>query len=92
MVKGSGSSQSNNSDREQMGDVGRIPMETTVEVREDLPEELAESNWSMKAGYEWVAADVRTQYFIFLWSQARRSHFYTSDGSTKFPFFWTGNP
>jgi len=34
---------------EQLEDVGRIPMETTVEVREDPPEELAESNWSAKA-------------------------------------------
>ena len=24
--------------------------------------------------------------------QAGRSHFYTTDGNTKFPFFWTGNP
>ena len=33
-------------------------MERVVEVREDPPEELAESNWPAKAGYEWVAADV----------------------------------
>jgi len=46
---GRGSSQSNSSDMEQLEDVGRIPMETTVEVREDPPEELAESNWSAKA-------------------------------------------
>ena len=23
--------------------------------------------------------------------QVGRSHFYTADGNTKFPFFWTGN-
>jgi len=42
-------------------------METIVEVREDPPEELVESNWPVKAGYEWVATDVRTQYSIFRW-------------------------
>jgi len=30
------------------GMVGGIPMETVREVREDPPEELAESNWSAK--------------------------------------------
>ena len=48
-----------------MGSVGRIPMERVVETREDLPEELAESNWPAKTGYEWVAADVRTQRSLF---------------------------
>jgi len=33
-------------------------METTVEVREDLPKELVEINWPAKAGYEWVMMDV----------------------------------
>ncbi|QCD83259.1 hypothetical protein DEO72_LG2g3602 [Vigna unguiculata] len=55
---GSESSQSGGSDGEQPGNVGRIPMERTVEVRKDTPEELAESSWPAKAGYEWVAADV----------------------------------
>jgi len=41
---GDGNSQSTSSDREQMGGVGRISMETTTEVREDPLEELAESN------------------------------------------------
>jgi len=35
-------------------------MERVVEVREDPPEELAESSWPTKTGYEWVAVDVRT--------------------------------
>jgi len=48
-------------------------METTVEVSEDLPEELAESNWPAKAGYEWVAVGVRTQYSIFRWSRLLKS-------------------
>jgi len=39
--------------------VGRIPMETVTEVREDPFEEIAESNWPAKAGYEWIAVDVR---------------------------------
>jgi len=38
--------------------VGRIPMETVPEVREDPPEEMAESNWPAKAGYEWIGTDV----------------------------------
>jgi len=46
------------SDREELRNVGMIPMERTVEVREDPLEELAESSWLAKAGYEWVAADV----------------------------------
>jgi len=35
--------------------VGRIPMETITEVREDPPKEIVESSWSAKAGYDWVA-------------------------------------
>ncbi|QCD79012.1 hypothetical protein DEO72_LG1g2649 [Vigna unguiculata] len=56
-VELSGGSHSNSNDREQIGDLGRIPMETIVEVREDPPEELVESNWPVKARYEWVATD-----------------------------------
>ena len=40
------------------GMVGRFPMETVTEVREDPLKELAESNWPAKGGYGWVAADV----------------------------------
>jgi len=47
------------------GMVGRIPMETVTEVREDPPEELAESNWPAKGGYGWVAAEVRNQSSLF---------------------------
>jgi len=32
--------------------VGKIPMETVTEVREDPPKEMAEGNWPAKAGYE----------------------------------------
>jgi len=53
--------------------VGRIPMETVTEVREDPPEEIAESNWSAKAGYDWVAADVRNQSSLFRWSRLLNS-------------------
>jgi len=70
---GSGSSQSGSNDREQPGNMGRIPMERTVEVREDPPKELVESSWPAKVGYEWVAADVRTQYSIFWWSRLLKS-------------------
>jgi len=48
-------------------------MERVVEVREDPPEELAESNWPAKTGYEWVAADVPTQQSLFQWSHLLRS-------------------
>jgi len=70
---GSGSSRADNSDREEIGNVGRIPMERVVEVREDPPEELAESSWPAKARYEWVAADVRTQQSLFRWSRLLKS-------------------
>jgi len=40
-------------------------MERVVEVREDPPEELAESNW--------VAADMRTQRSLFRWSRLLKS-------------------
>jgi len=42
-----------------------IPMETVREVREDPPEELAESDWPAKGGYGWAAADVRNQSSLF---------------------------
>ena len=32
--------------------MGRIPMETVIEVREDPPEEIVEGNWPAKAGYD----------------------------------------
>jgi len=55
------------------GMVGRIPMETVTEVREDPPEELAESNWPAKGGYGWVVADVRNQSSLFWWSRLLNS-------------------
>ncbi|QCD93231.1 hypothetical protein DEO72_LG5g1303 [Vigna unguiculata] len=48
--------------------VGRIPMETLTEVREVPPEEITKSNWPAKAGYDWVATDVRNQSSLFQWS------------------------
>ncbi|QCE03770.1 hypothetical protein DEO72_LG8g1796 [Vigna unguiculata] len=55
---GDRSSQSMSGSRGQLGGEGRIPMETTTEIREDLPEELAKSNWQMKAGYGGVRKDI----------------------------------
>ena len=48
--EGSESSRADNSDMEEIENVGRIPMERIIEVREDPPEELAESSWQAKAG------------------------------------------
>jgi len=50
-----------------------IPMETVREVREDPPEELAESNWLAKGDYGWAAADVRNQSSLFRWSHLLNS-------------------
>ena len=41
--------------------------------RRPPPEELAESNWSTKGGYGWVAADVRNQSSLFRWSRLLNS-------------------
>jgi len=67
------SSRDDSSDREEVGSVGRIPVERVVEIREDPPEELAESNWPAKTGYERVAANVRTQRSLFRWSRLLKS-------------------
>jgi len=69
----SGSSQDDSSDREEVGSVRRIPLERVVEIGEDPPEELAESNWPAKTRYEWVAANVRTQRSLFRWSRLLKS-------------------
>jgi len=69
---GSRSSQSGTSDRERPGNVGRIPMERIVEVRED-PLELAESSWPTKAGYEWVMAVINTMEVIVCEGYGRHS-------------------
>ncbi|QCE10931.1 hypothetical protein DEO72_LG10g2164 [Vigna unguiculata] len=53
--RNSGSSRDDSSDREEVGSVGRIPVERVVEIREDPSEELAESNWPTKTRYEWGA-------------------------------------
>jgi len=55
------------------GMVSGIPMETVREVREDPPEELAESNWSTKGDYGWAGADVRNQSSFFRWSRLLNS-------------------
>ena len=51
----------------QLAGVGRIPIEVTVETRQDSPEELAESSLSIRVGYRWVAEDVQTQYSLCKW-------------------------
>jgi len=53
--------------------VGRIPMETITEVREDPREEIVESSWSAKVGYDWVATDVRNKSSLFRWSRMLNS-------------------
>ncbi|QCE04571.1 hypothetical protein DEO72_LG8g2607 [Vigna unguiculata] len=55
------------------GMVSGIPLETVRQVREDPLEELAESNWPAKGGYEWVAVDVRNQSSLFRWSRLLNS-------------------
>jgi len=50
-----------------------IPMETVREVREDPPEELAESDWPVKGGYGWATADVRSQSSLLWWSRLLNS-------------------
>jgi len=50
-----------------------MPMEVVREVREDPPEELEESNWPVKGGYGWAAADVRDQSSLFRWSRLLNS-------------------
>ena len=55
------------------GMVTGIHMETVREVREDPPEELAESNWPAKGGYGWATADVRNQSSLFQWSRLLNS-------------------
>jgi len=52
-----------------MAVVGRIPMETVTKVREDPPEEIVESSWPTKAGYDRVVANVRNQSSLFWWSR-----------------------
>ncbi|QCD79543.1 hypothetical protein DEO72_LG1g3185 [Vigna unguiculata] len=71
--RGDGSSRSDSGSGGQTVCVGRIPMETVTEIREDPLEELAESNWPTEIGYEWVAEDVRTQHSLFKWSRLLKS-------------------
>ncbi|QCD78885.1 hypothetical protein DEO72_LG1g2521 [Vigna unguiculata] len=53
--------------------VGRIPMETVTKVRKDPLEEITESNWPAKAGYDWVVADVHNQSSLFQCSRLLNS-------------------
>jgi len=48
-------------------------MEVTIETREDPPKEVAESNLPERAGYGWVAEDVRTRHSLFRWSRLLNS-------------------
>jgi len=70
---GDGSSRSDGGSGGQTVGMGRIPMETVSEVREDPLEEIAESNWSAKAGYKYVTEDVQTQHSFFKWSRLLKS-------------------
>jgi len=47
--------------------VGRISMGRVTKVKEDPLKEITESNWPAKAGYEWVAVNVRNQSSLFRW-------------------------
>jgi len=71
--RGDGSSRSDGGSGGQNVGTGRIPMETITEVREDPLEDIAKGNWPAKAGYEWVAKDVRNQYSLFRWSRLLKS-------------------
>jgi len=51
----------------------RIPMEVTMEKREDSLEEIAESSLPARARYRWVAEDVRTQHSLFRGSRLLKS-------------------
>ncbi|QCD78932.1 hypothetical protein DEO72_LG1g2568 [Vigna unguiculata] len=68
-----GSSRSDSGSRGQLVGAGRIPMETITKTREDPLEEVAESIWPAKVGYEWVAEDVRTQHSLSRWSRLLKS-------------------
>jgi len=46
-----------------------VQIEVIHETRENPPKEVAVNNMPAKAGYEWVATDVRTQYSLFGWSR-----------------------
>ena len=43
-------------------------MEVVPDVKEDPPEEIAESSLPTKVEYKSVAPEVRTQYSLFIWS------------------------
>ncbi|QCD79167.1 hypothetical protein DEO72_LG1g2806 [Vigna unguiculata] len=52
---------------------GRIPMKVTIETREDPPEQITKSSLPTRAGYKWVAEDVRMQHSLFRWSWLLKS-------------------
>jgi len=53
-----GSSRSRSGVSGQLASEGRIPMEVTMETREDPPKEIAESSLPARAGYRCVVEDV----------------------------------
>jgi len=48
-------------------------MEVILDVRKDPVEEVAKSSLPAKGGYEWVAPNIRTQYYLFRWSRLLES-------------------
>lgn len=66
--RGEGRGRSRGDGSGQLASEGRIPMDVTVETREDLTEEIAESSLLARAEYGLVFEDVRTQYSLFKWS------------------------
>jgi len=44
---------------------GGFHMEVILDVRKDPVEEVAKSSLPAKGGYEWVAPNIRTQYYLF---------------------------
>jgi len=70
---GEGSGRSGSEVSGQLVGEGRILMEVTTETREDLPVEIVESSLPARAGYGWVAEDVRTQHSLFRWSWLLKS-------------------
>jgi len=56
--RGGGSGRSGSKISGQLADEGRTPMEVTTEIREDPPEEIAESSLPARSEYKWVVEDV----------------------------------
>ncbi|QCD99808.1 hypothetical protein DEO72_LG7g1094 [Vigna unguiculata] len=66
---GSGSGRSRDEDSGHLASERGIPIEVTLQTRMDSTEKVAENELPAKARFEWVAANVWTQYSLFKWSQ-----------------------